>query len=138
VIDTVDTFEALAVLVLVVLPGASYLFTFERVAGAFGHNLADRIIRFITASAVLQALFAGPTYFLYQKFSERAVHGQLEWYGGMDCRARLCPRTSRAWRFRRLGCDRRKRMGAVVVRQGSRASRLGSDVESTDKSAATD
>jgi uncharacterized protein DUF6338 len=78
----IDTFEALAVVGLAILPGASYTFTFERVAGSFGQNLADRVIRFIVASAVLQALFSGPTYLLYQKYvlSGQAGRGQLEWY----------------------------------------------------------
>jgi hypothetical protein len=78
----IDTFQALAVLVLAILPGASYTFTFERVAGSFGQNLADRLIRFVAASAVLQALFSGVTYVLYQRWvlSGRVARGQLEWY----------------------------------------------------------
>jgi Family of unknown function (DUF6338) len=62
----IDTFQALAVVALAILPGASYIFAFERVAGSFGQNLADRVIRFLAASAALQALFSGPTYYLYQ------------------------------------------------------------------------
>jgi hypothetical protein len=34
----IDTFEALAVVGLAILPGASYTFTFERVAGSFGQK----------------------------------------------------------------------------------------------------
>jgi hypothetical protein len=52
------------------------------VAGSFGQNLADRLIRFVAASAVLQALFSGVTYVLYQRWvlSGRVARGQLEWY----------------------------------------------------------
>jgi hypothetical protein len=78
----VTTFQALVVVALAILPGASYTFAFERMAGSFGHNLGDRVIRFLGASAVLQVLFLGPTYILYQKYvlTGRLASGQPDWY----------------------------------------------------------
>lgn len=66
---------------LAILPGASYTFAFERVAGAFGVALADRVFRFLAASAVLQALAFGPTYLVYKEFilSGKAARGELPW-----------------------------------------------------------
>lgn len=64
----VSTFQALAVAVLLVLPGAAYTFALERVAGAFGVSLADRVIRFIAASAVFQAFFSGPVWWAYREW----------------------------------------------------------------------
>ena len=40
------------------LPGASYNFAFERVAGSFGVRFADRLIRFAAALAVFAACWA--------------------------------------------------------------------------------
>lgn len=64
----VTTFQAAAVTILAVLPGASYTFAFERVAGSFGVSLSDRLIRFTAASAVFHALFSGPELLLYREF----------------------------------------------------------------------
>lgn len=50
-----------------VLPGAAYTFALERVAGAFGVSLADRVIRFIAASAVFQACFSGLEWWAYRE-----------------------------------------------------------------------
>lgn len=57
-----------------VLPGASYTFAFERVAGAYGASLSDRLIRFTAASAVFHAVLAGPELLLYR---ELVVSGRL-------------------------------------------------------------
>ncbi|MDP5182988.1 DUF6338 family protein [Blastococcus sp. BMG 814] len=69
------TFQAVAVTLLAVLPGASYTFAFERVAGAYGASLSDRLIRFAAASAVFHALFSGPELLLYRGL---VVSGRLE------------------------------------------------------------
>lgn len=73
------TFQALAVTLLAVLPGASYTFAFERLAGSFGVSLSDRLVRFTAASAVFHALFSGIELLLYRKFviSGRLVAGSL-------------------------------------------------------------
>lgn len=75
-----DTYQALAVTLLAVLPGAVYTFTLERWTGAFGVSFADRLIRFTAASAVFAALFAGPAYVIYrdQILSGRVRDGQVD------------------------------------------------------------
>jgi hypothetical protein len=63
-----DTFQALAVLALALLPGALYVWAFERFAGAWGIRLSDRVLRFIEGSAVLHALLAPLTYVSWKQF----------------------------------------------------------------------
>lgn len=77
----ITTFQAIAVVALALLPGALYTFAFERVAGAFGVALADRVLRFLAATAVLWALASGPMFLLYEDFilSGRAARGELDW-----------------------------------------------------------
>ena len=70
----VSSFQALAVFVLALLPGACYTFAFEREAGSFGITASDRLVRFIAASAAFQALLAGPSYLAYRHF---VVSGHL-------------------------------------------------------------
>ena len=53
-----NTFQALAVTLLAVLPGASYTFAYERVVGAFGVSLSDRLVRFTAASAIFHVRFS--------------------------------------------------------------------------------
>ncbi|MCC3312259.1 DUF6338 family protein [Nocardia africana] len=62
----IPTFQALVVALLMVLPGASYTFAFERVAGSYGISFADRLIRFLASSALFHALFAAPEYLLFR------------------------------------------------------------------------
>ena len=62
----ISTFQALAVAILAILPGASYTFAYERVFGAFGLSFADRVVRFLAASALFGALFSGPGLILYR------------------------------------------------------------------------
>lgn len=57
-----STFQAVAVLLVALLPGAIYVWSFERVAGGWGVGLSDRVLRFIGASAVLHVLAAPITY----------------------------------------------------------------------------
>lgn len=61
------------------LPGASYTFAYERVAGAYGVTLSDRVVRFLAASAVLGSLAAGPAYLLYRHWisSGRLARGDV-------------------------------------------------------------
>lgn len=63
----ISSFQAAATAILVVLPGALYLFSYERIVGTFGVTLADRAIRFLAASCVIQAMFSPLTYFVYSK-----------------------------------------------------------------------
>lgn len=60
-----STFEALAVLVIALLPGALYIWSFERLAGRWGATLSDRVFRFVGSSAVLHALGAPATYWFW-------------------------------------------------------------------------
>jgi hypothetical protein len=77
----VSTFQALAVALLAILPGASYTFAYERAVGAFGVSLADRFVRFLAASAIFQALYSGPMLLLYRKFvhSGDLGRGEVNW-----------------------------------------------------------
>jgi len=63
-----ETFQSLAVLVLALLPGALYVWAFERQAGAWGIKLSDRLFRFVGFSALLHALLAPITYILWDAF----------------------------------------------------------------------
>src|SRR6266545_4883885 len=64
----VSTFQALAVAVLALIPGALYVWGFERQAGRWGIGLSDRLLRFLGASVLLHALAAPATYSLYRQF----------------------------------------------------------------------
>ena len=56
-----ETFEALTVAVVAVLPGALYVWGFEQQVGRWGATAADRVLRFIGWSAMLHAAFAPVT-----------------------------------------------------------------------------
>lgn len=77
----ISTFQALAVTLLFILPGAAYTFALERVGGSFGVKLVDRIFRFLAASAVFQALFLGLELWAYREWiaSGRAGRGDIPW-----------------------------------------------------------
>ena len=62
----ITTFQALAVTLLALLPGASYTFAYERVVGNFGVSFTDRLVRFTAASALFAALFSGPALLVYR------------------------------------------------------------------------
>jgi hypothetical protein len=70
----VDTFQALGVLLLALLPGALYVWAFEREAGGWGLGVTDRLLRFVGASAVFHALFAPLAYIAYR---DLVVTGRL-------------------------------------------------------------
>jgi hypothetical protein len=63
-----STFQALAVALLAVIPGAAYVFTLESRLGSFKSSLADRSTRLLAASAVFIALFSAPLYVLYRHY----------------------------------------------------------------------
>lgn len=74
------TFQALGVLVAALLPGALYLWAFERLAGRWGATLSDRLLRFIGGSAILHALFAPATYWFWStQWPTIANRGQVSW-----------------------------------------------------------
>jgi hypothetical protein len=63
-----DTFQAIAVLALAVLPGALYIWAFERVVGRWGIGLTDRLLRFVGISAGVHVLLAPITYRWYRLY----------------------------------------------------------------------
>ena len=71
-----------ATLVLVaLLPGALFTWSFERWAGRFGIGLQDRALRFVGGSAVLLSIAAWPLYWLYAGYWDRLVDRQaLPWW----------------------------------------------------------
>jgi hypothetical protein len=62
------TLQALGVALLALLPGASFTFAFERVAGPFGASLSDRLVRFLAGSSTFHAVAAGFEYGLYRDY----------------------------------------------------------------------
>ena len=62
----ISTFQALGVAIVAIMPGATYTFAYERQAGAYGAHLADRIVRFLVASAAFHAMLAGPEFALFR------------------------------------------------------------------------
>jgi hypothetical protein len=69
-----DTFQALAVVFVALLPGALYTWSFERQVGQWGIALSDRILRFVGTSAVFHAFLAPVTYWVY---AEQIATGRL-------------------------------------------------------------
>jgi hypothetical protein len=63
-----DTFEAIFVVAVALLPGALYVWSFERLVGAWGIGLSDRILRFVGVSALLHVFFAPLTYRVWIDF----------------------------------------------------------------------
>jgi hypothetical protein len=69
-----NTIQALAVVVIALLPGALYVWSFEQLVGAWGVRFSDRILRFLGVTAVFHALTAPITYRLWVEF---VVSGRL-------------------------------------------------------------
>lgn len=59
------TFQAIAVFAAALLPGALYVWAFERQAGRWGVALSDRLLRFVGGSALFHAAAAPLTYWLW-------------------------------------------------------------------------
>lgn len=79
----VDTFQALAVAALALLPGGLYMWAREQRTGRWGVGLADRFLRFVGASAVMHASLAPLTYYLYGELvrTGRLARGEpLSWW----------------------------------------------------------
>lgn len=54
-------------MVVALLPGAGYIWSFERVLGRWGVGLSDRLVRFIGASAVFHVVAAPATYWFWSE-----------------------------------------------------------------------
>ncbi len=81
-----DTFQALAVFLLALLPGSLYVWSFERVAGNWGMGLSDRVLRFIGVSAIFHAIAAPATLHLWRGYvrSGRLLNAPLPlWLWGI-------------------------------------------------------
>ncbi len=63
-----STFEGVAVLIVALLPGAVYTWSFERIAGRWGIALSDRLYRFFGISAFFQVLIAPATWKIWLKY----------------------------------------------------------------------
>lgn len=59
---------AAALVLVALLPGAMFSWSFERWAGRFGIGLKDRALRFMGLSAVLLSMAAGPLYWIYANY----------------------------------------------------------------------
>jgi hypothetical protein len=64
----VETFQAVAVALLAVLPGALYTWSFEREVGNWGVSLSDRVLRFVGFSAIFHAVFFYPEYLVWTRY----------------------------------------------------------------------
>ncbi len=73
-----STFEAVAVTLVAIIPGALYLWGYERMAGSWDQTSPDRIYRFVAGSAVFQLLFAPLSYWLWKTYfySDRLSHAK--------------------------------------------------------------
>lgn len=63
-----DTFAAIGVALVALLPGALYLWAFEREVGQWGISAVDRFLRFVAGSALLHAVFAPVTYWAWKTY----------------------------------------------------------------------
>lgn len=78
----ISTFQALLVAVIALLPGATYMFAVERFNVSYGLAFADRLVRFLAASAAFAAVFAGPAYVLHNRYirSGELSSGHVSWW----------------------------------------------------------
>ncbi len=58
---------------MAVLPGAVYVWSFERVVGRWGIGLSDRLLRFTAVSAAFLAVFSAPLYYLRAAYLHHRV-----------------------------------------------------------------
>ena len=63
-----STLEAVAALIVALLPGALYTWSFERLVGRWGVGLSDRLPRFVGVSALFHAACSPLTYWLWSEF----------------------------------------------------------------------
>ena len=61
-----STAVGLVLLVVAVLPGLTYVLSFERQVGSYGVTLADRVLRFIVVSVVFHLVLGWPEYAIYR------------------------------------------------------------------------
>lgn len=71
-----SSLQAITLLVVALLPGAFYVWGFERNAGRYGIGLKDRALRLIGASSVFIAVFAWALYWLYATYWQAFKAGE--------------------------------------------------------------
>lgn len=75
-----NSFQMLAVIAIALLPGALYVWAFEREVGRWGIGLADRVLRFFGGSAIFHAVMAPATYWLWARDWKHVAAGEpLSW-----------------------------------------------------------
>jgi hypothetical protein len=75
-----DGAGALLALALALVPGALYVWAYERQAGGKTVRMSDRVFRFVGGSAIFHALFAPLTYWVWSELWPRAREGRaLPW-----------------------------------------------------------
>ena len=75
-----DSLQAVPVFLVALLPGAMYVWTFERQAGRWGIGFSDRLLRFVGGSALFHAVFAPATYWLWAEHWPKVRGGEtLDW-----------------------------------------------------------
>ena len=76
-----DTFQAIAVLAVALLPGALNVWAFERQAGRWRIGLSDRLLRFVGGSAIFHAAAAPLTYWVWTDRAPNArTSAPLPWW----------------------------------------------------------
>jgi hypothetical protein len=80
-----SSFVALIIVVAAVLPGATYMWGFERQVTSFGVTLADRVLRFMAVSVSFHLLLGWIEYFAFRSVvgagEFRAGHFVAVWLG---------------------------------------------------------
>lgn len=74
------SFQAVAVVVVALVPGAIYIWSFERQAGRWGIGLSDRLLRFVGASAIIHAVLAPATYWLWSIQWPNVREHEVSWW----------------------------------------------------------
>ena len=67
-------------MVIALVPGALYVWAFERVVGRWGVGLSDRLLRFVGVSAILHVLCAPMTYWIWAVAWPDVLAGHASWW----------------------------------------------------------
>ena len=62
------TFQALAVVLIGLLPGGLFIWATERLVGRYGIDFSDRLLRFVGVSALLHVIAAPATYHIWRTY----------------------------------------------------------------------
>jgi hypothetical protein len=77
----VDTFQAIGILAVALVPGAFYFWAFERQTGRWGIGLSDRALRFFGGSALFHVAFAPLSYWFWADQWPRVRAGEsVSWW----------------------------------------------------------